>query len=261
MKKSIIFASHVPTVDKIWIGKEFLDKFVDLFSDYDLYIGVSNSCKEWYDTINLYGEKINITYSEVTKEFDTGYGVIGAYQTALRLLRDKGIEYDIYWFGHTKGVTSNSHDFRYEVFEKFWNRKEIVEKEIFENKFTIYTPYIGNTAENYLNTTLPIFIDGNINDNLACYYSFWVHTGDVINKFIKKCNPDFFNIDLLKFKRLKVDKWGTHIDRYFFERDFPMIYQKLIDNHKLLYDLIVTNDNNVINYIKNNPNNKKIVLK
>jgi hypothetical protein len=260
MNGCIIFASHVPSKDKLFVGKEFLDKFLELFNGYTIYIGVSNSCKEWYEMLESYSKKINIIYSEVPKEFDSGYGVVGAYQIALRLLRDGDKKYDIYWFGHTKGVTSNSHDFRYEVFDRFWNRKELVEEEILKNNFSIYAPYIGNTAPNYLNTTLPIFIDGNINDDLACYYSFWVHNGEVINKFINQCNPDFFKIDLLTFKRLKEDEWGSSIDRYFFERDFPMIYQKLVDNPKLLYNFIHTNDNNVINYIKNNPNNKKIIF-
>lgn len=260
MNGCIIFASHVPSEDRLFVGKEFLDKFVELFSEYTIYIGVSNSCKEWYEMIEEYSKKINIIHSEVPKEFDSGYGVIGAYQIALKLLRDSDKKYDLYWFGHTKGVTSNSHDFRHEVFDVFWNRKQLVESEMLTNNFSIYTPYIGVTAPNYLNTTLPIFVEGNMNDDLTCFYSFWVHSGEVINKFIDSCNPDFFNIDLLTFKRLKEDKWGTNIDRYFFERDFPMIYQKLIDNPKVLYNHIHTDDESVTNYIKNNPNNKKITF-
>lgn len=260
MKKAILFASHIPTDDKLFVGQESLDKFVESFSEYDVYIGINNSCDEWVDMVQNYSKKLNIFFEITPKELlDTSGGA--AYQTTLRLLKQKNIKYDIYWFGHTKGATSNSHEFRKEVFSKFWEHKELIEKEILENNFSLYSPYIGNTAQNYLNTTLPIFIDGNLNDDLASYYSFWVHSGEVLNKFIDNCNVDFFNKNLLSFKRLEVDRWGTHIDRYFFERDFPMIYQKLAKEPKLLYDVIHTNDINIINYIQNNPKNKKISFK
>jgi hypothetical protein len=259
MKKAIIFASHIPTPDKIFVGQESLDKFVESFSDYDIYIGINNSCDEWVKMVGDYSNILNIRY-EVTPEnlLDTSGGA--AYQTALRLLKQTNIKYRIYWFGHTKGATSNTHDFRKEVFNKFWNHRKVIEHEILENDFSLYSPYIGITASNYLNTTLPIFIDGKLNDHLASYYSFWVLSGEVLNKFIDNCNDEFFHKNLLSFKRLVSDKWGEYVDRYFFERDFPMIYQKLAENPKLLYNVIHTHDIDVISYIENNINNKKITF-
>jgi hypothetical protein len=259
MKKAILFATHIPTPDKLFVGQESLDKFVESFSEYDIYIGINNSCKEWIEMVEDYSKKLNIFF-EITPEelLETSGGA--AYQTALRLLKQKNIKYEIYWFGHTKGATSNAHDFRREVFSKFWNHKELIEKEILENNISLYSPYIGETVSNYLNTTLPIFIDGKLNDNLASYYSFWVHSGEVINKFIDNCNIDFFYKNLLSFKRLEVDQWGTHVDRYFFERDFPMIYQKLVEEPKLLYDTIYVSNSNTINNVQSNPNNRKIII-
>jgi len=233
VKGAIIFASYVPSLDKLRIGKEFLDKFVELFSDYDIYIGVSdNSCEEWYKMLGFYSKKLNITYKEVPKELDSGYGVIGTYQTALKLFRDSHKKYDICWFGHTKGVTSNMDDFRAEVFRNFWDMKPTIETKILKEGYSIYSPYITLTAHNWLNTTLPTILEGVDNDNLCSLYSFWVHSGEVINYFIENCNQDFFTKNILTFKRLNGD--GC-IDRYFFERDFPMIYQKMGFSKKLLY--------------------------
>jgi hypothetical protein len=235
-EKSIIFASHIPSPDKLFVGKEFLDKFLELFNEHDIYIGVNNSCNEWLLMLDEYSKILNIRYRITPDNFDSGYGVVGAYQTALNLLRESEIEYSIYWFGHTKGSTSNSHNFRTEVFQMFWNKKEIVEEKILSGEVAIYSPYITLTGENYLNTTLPTIIDGDMNDDLSSLYSFWVHNGEVINTFMKNCNPDFFTKDLLKFKRVGFD--NSYLDRYFFERDFPMIYQKIGSNKKLLYKIV-----------------------
>jgi hypothetical protein len=252
MKGCIIFASHIPSKDKISVGKEFLDKFLESFKNYDLYIGVNNSCPEWIDVLNDYSNKLKINYEITPKELLIDSDV-SAFQTALRILKNSSKKYDIYWFGHTKGVTSNSHDFRKEVFNIFWDKKESIEKNMVDNKISIYTPYIGITAENYLNTTLPLIIYGKPNiNNLASYYTFWVNDGQVINYFIDNCNPKFFTEKITSFERLIKDKYGDTLDRYFFERDFPMIYQKIIDDPKLMYHKIVTNDIKMINYIKNN---------
>jgi len=132
-----------------------------------------------------------------------------------------------------------------------------------ENNYSLYSPYIGCTAPNYLNTTIPIFIKGNPNDDLASYYSFWVHSGEVINKFIDGCNPEFFTKNLLSFERLKKDKWGNNVDRYFFERDFPMIYQVVCEKPKLLYNHVCNMEtlpeyHPALKRMLNNANNKKI---
>ena len=94
MKKAILFASHIPTPDKLFVGQESLDKFVESFSEYDIYIGINNSCKEWIDMVEDYSKKLNIFF-EITPEelLETSGGA--AYQTALRLLKQKNIKYEI----------------------------------------------------------------------------------------------------------------------------------------------------------------------
>ena len=36
MKKAILFATHIPTPDKLFVGQESLDKFVESFGEYDI---------------------------------------------------------------------------------------------------------------------------------------------------------------------------------------------------------------------------------
>jgi hypothetical protein len=236
MKKCIIFASHIPNPNKLYVGKESLDKFVESFKGYDIYIGINNSCTEWVELVKKYSDKLNIIYEITPTELlDTSGGA--AYQTALRLLKNNNKKYELYWFGHTKGATSNCDIFRNQVFSVFWDKKEIIEKEIFEGGYSLYSPWVGVTTPNYINTTLPLFISGKTNNDVCSFYSFWVHSGEVINKFIKECDTKFFNSNLLTHKRLNGCNTPKNkfIDRYFFERDFPMIYQKICKEPKLLY--------------------------
>ena len=85
-KKCIIFASHIPTPNKLYVGKQFLDKFVESFHDYDIYIGINNSCDEWAKMIEDYSDKLNIFY-EITPLNLLINSDASAYQTALRLLK------------------------------------------------------------------------------------------------------------------------------------------------------------------------------
>ncbi len=240
MKKCIVFASYIPTPDKLFVGIELLNKFVESFSEYDIYIGINNSCQEWYDCIEEYSKKLNI-FSETTPEHLIIDSDASAFQSALRLLKSTGNKYEIYWFGHTKGATSGSHGIRKMISDIFWDKKKIIEQKIIEEGFSIYSPYMGVTSvKNYMNTTLTLFINGYENNDLSSYFTFWVHNGDVINRFLDESKDIFYNNKLIDFK---TTDGNNYLDRYFFERDFPMVYQKVIKTPKILYhSLLIHND-------------------
>jgi len=239
--KCVIFTTYIPTEDKIWIGLEFLDKFIEKFNDYDIYIGDSNSCNSWLKTLEEYKKDLNIIYKQVPNYLDSEYGAVGAFQTALTLLKESGKRYDFCWFGHTKGVSSGSHNFRKEVYRNFWDINSKVESIMDKEGFIMYSPYITLTDSVWLNGTLPLFLEGPENDSLSSLYAFWVHKGEVLHKFFEKVDPIFFERNILELDRLNYNVcYPEHpkIDRYFFERDFPMIYQKLNLGKKVLYKII-----------------------
>jgi hypothetical protein len=255
MKKCIIFASHIPTSDKLFVGEESLNKFINFFSEYDIYIGINNSCREWYDCIKKYSEKLNIFY-ETTPEHLLIDSDASAFQTALRLLKSTGNKYEIYWFGHTKGATSNSHGIRNEITKIFWDKKEIIEQKIIEEEFVMYSPFMGtcsdgdgNVDENQMNSSLSLFINGYQNNGLSSYYTFWVHSGEVINRFLDDAKDIFYDNKLIDFK---INEEGNTIDRYFFERDFPMIYQKFIKEPKVLYHRLLLHNEKHFDYVTSN---------
>jgi hypothetical protein len=248
MKKCIIFASHIPTSDKLFVGIESLNKFVESFNEYDIYIGINNSCQEWYDCIKDYSKKLNIFY-ETTPDHLLIDSDASAFQSALRLLKSTGNKYEIYWFGHTKGATSGSHEIRKQITNIFWDKKEIIEQKIIKEGFSIYSPYMGVTStKNYMNTSLTLFINGYKNDDLSSYFTFWVHKGEVINRFLDESKDIFYNNKLIDF-RTTDDKY--FLDRYFFERDFPMVYQKVIETPKTLYHSLLVHNYEDAEYVMN----------
>lgn len=115
----------------------------------------------------------------------------------------------------------------------------IIEKKIIEEGFSMYSPFIGTCSdrngdvnEKQMNLSLSLFINGYENNGLSSYFTFWVHSGVIINRFIGESKDIFFSSKLIDFK---INEEGDRIDRYFFERDFPMICQKLLKNPKILF--------------------------
>lgn len=252
MKKCIIFASHIPTPDKLFVGVELLNKFVESFSDHDIYVGINNSCQAWYDCLEQYSKTLNL-FQETTPEHLLIDSDASAFQSALRLLRNTGNKYGIYWFGHTKGATSSSHQIRHEISNIFWNKKMIIEKKIIEERFAMYSPFMGTCSdrngdvnEKQMNLSLSLFINGYENNGLSSYYAFWVHCGEIINRFIGESKDIFFSNKLINFK---INDKGDAIDRYFFERDFPMIYQKFLKNPKILFHKLLLHNRRHRDYV------------
>ena len=252
MKKCIIFASHIPTPDKLFIGVESLNKFVESFSDYDIYVGINNSCQAWYDCLAQYSKKLNL-FQETTPEHLLIDSDASAFQSALRLLKKSGNKYEIYWFGHTQGATSGSHEIRNEITNIFWNKKKIIEQKIIKDGFSIYSPFMGtcsdrngNVDEKQMNSSLSLFIDGYENNGLSSYFTFWIHRGEIINRFIENSKEIFFNYKLINFK---INNEGNTIDKYFFERDFPMIYQKIIKTPKPLFHKLLLHNQKHFDYV------------
>jgi hypothetical protein len=254
MKKCIIFASHIPSPEKLSVGLELLNIFVKSFNEYDIYIGINNSCQEWHDCIEEYSKYLNI-FCETTPGHLLIDSDASAFQSALRLLKNTGKKYGIYWFGHTKGATSGSHHIRNEITNIFWNKKEIIEKKIIEEGFSMYSPFMGTCSdrngdvdEKQMNSSLSLFINGHKNNGLSSYFTFWVHSGEVVNRFLEESKDIFFSSRLID---LKINKAGITIDRYFFERDFPMIYQKFVKNPKTLFHKLLLHNQQHSNYVMN----------
>jgi len=242
MKKALIFASYIPSKDKVYIGLEFLDFFKEFYHDYDLYVGVNPSCQEWIDVLENNQIKYDITPEHLIVKSD-----VSAYQTALKLLKKSNQKYDLYTFAHTKGVTSNAHTFRREVFERFLGKKIQIEK-LFENnqEIGLYSPWVTTcSTKNSIQKSLDVFLGESKckNTDTMTQYTFYTIRGCIVNNFIDSVKDIFWECKItdISYPYYKYKILGNQIlwdfnseigssefknDIYFFERDFPMIAER-----------------------------------
>lgn len=227
--KAIVFSSYIPTKEalKVWI--EFLEVFKEHFHDYDIYIWVNyGSIPEWEDVIKHYGNILKIQYGFVTKELSINSDV-SWFQKALGLMKNENKKYDLVWFWHTKGATTNRDKIRQDMIENFFCQKERIEEYFDDKNMWIFWRYITtNPNLNFIDTNLSKLKEYSHNSaNIFYLYTFYVIQWSVIYDFIKNCDAPFYHQHL-------IDYYG--FDRYFFERDFPNIPTRYGYNFK--YDII-----------------------
>jgi len=219
MCNAIIFSVYIPSHDKVYILTELLEAFKNNFINTDIFIGINRPyCTEVIEEIIKYKDNFNIIY-EISDDHIVTKCDISGYQTALMLLKNSKKNYDLIWFVHTKGVTSNRHSIRKELINTFFiNQCHIIK--IFESNPNIgtYSKYIIKyDGPEYFNDVLSQFYK---NFKLPYFYTYWyaytfyVMRGSGLHEFINNCEQSFFTSNLIKEKKC---------DRYFFERDFPHI--------------------------------------
>lgn len=202
---AVIFASYIPDDESLELGKKYLFALRDNFADSDIYIGInpSENIARWIDTIKsiLPKARWRITPPELVIDSDAS-----AYQTALNIWRESGKDYQLMWFGHTKGAVSRCYELVDRYINDLFKRKKEIEN-IFLNPFwnvygleAVIRPY---NMEEYISQYFQERID---NFELMYLYSFYVLRGNIVKLFCEKCSPMFF------CKKIN--------DRYFFERDF-----------------------------------------
>lgn len=214
---AIVFASYIPSIEKLYIGKEFLNIFEIYFKDVDIYIGINPpSIPEWEDLIKSYQKKINIKYDFVQPELNVGSDASG-YQNALLQLKKSGKQYDTIWFGHTKGGNYNDAgraEQREYMLNNFWSKRNEIKQKLFSKN--IYGSY-GPVATISLTPNKPDVLDNYAAFKYPCndvcfLYTFFCIKGHIIDWFLKNCYNNFFETNLR--------------DKYFFEDFFPHIATK-----------------------------------
>ena len=225
MKQAVIFATYIPTPDKLFIGIEMLDRLVLQFSDCDIYIGINPSCDEWVNVIESYRDRLNIFYEKTEPNFIIKSDA-SAYQTALKLYKKIGYTHELVWFMHTKGVTSGS-TLRPSVYRLLHDKRNVIEQMFNEDQnLGLFMPWmIRQLPKNkgYVENNLKHLLIGDQYkkcSDLTGHYTFYVIRGNIFTNFLNEVISDFFEKNLLT---LGIEQ---KFDLYFFERDFPMIIEK-----------------------------------
>lgn len=233
MKNCFLISFFFPTKESTLILDDILNRLENAFDELTVFIGInpSNFLKEGVEIINKH-KKIKIFYNTVPSQLICDSDASG-YQTALKLLKDNKIRFDRYWFIHSKSVTTNRHNERDYMINDFLDNKNKIESLFYENDFigsygdmliqlgTLEKGHKFSTptqSGNYLNK----FYDFVVKVPFEYFYAktFYVIRGEIINNFIDNCDELFFN-DYLNIYGEK------NTDRYFFERDFIRLVDKM----------------------------------
>jgi hypothetical protein len=219
-RDAVVFSSYVPTAHALEVSKEFLGVFRERFSDCDFYVGINTgSVPEWEQALNDSGLRLaGIAHVPPRLMVDSD---VSGFQAALKSMRDAGKEYQLVWFGHTKGATADHPGVRRHLIEGFFLDRARIER-LFDE------PRVG--AFGY-DMSIELHNLGDIDSRMdslvlkfpyATIGTFYLHTfyvirGSIVGHFLGGCSEVFFTRNL-------VDDLG--FDRYFFERDFARITER-----------------------------------
>jgi hypothetical protein len=219
MKSVIIFAASIFKEERLYVLREFLQSFSENFKDCDFYIGVNyGSIPNLEDVIkeyNLNCEVSRVTNAKLYTESDAS-----AYQEALKLLKNSGKRYDLYWFLHTKGsVNDRVNERKMYIDEYLLNRNKI--EQMFESH-----PLLGS----YGLRGNPIVGDGAIS---ICYDVEIPLTHNEKTPYFSCTRNDWIYIETLYIIRKEpVDTfldnttdvfYSTKLNRWYFEQNFQWV--------------------------------------
>jgi hypothetical protein len=184
--------------------------------------------------LNKY-EEIEILYDVVEDHLVCNSDASG-FQSALKTLKNSKRSYDLYWFLHSKAVTTGRHEEREYMLNDFINNKTDIQNLFFENNFVgsygDMLIHLGTLKKGHKYSTptnsgnyMDNFYNFKIKSPLEYFYAktFYVIRGEIINNFINMCDLSFFNDNL----NINGTLYGKITDRYFFERDFIRIVDKM----------------------------------
>jgi hypothetical protein len=216
-KFAVIFATHIPSEDKLWIGEDILIKIKKYLPDADIFVGVNPSpcIDKWVKIIKKYTEYYEITPHNLTINSDAS-----SYQSALRIYKNHIKDYDLIWFLHTQGTKSGRHNVRESHLNTLLYENKISINEFNNKEVGAYghslTPLPNCWIDSEWDFYLERFGVKFINRPIRCFFvgTMFIIRGNILNNFILKCSDIFFN-EILH---------NTHTngqgDPWFFERDF-----------------------------------------
>jgi hypothetical protein len=232
-KNCFIISFFLPSKESVLILKEIIDKIKLSFNNVTIVIGFNPAeyLNEGIEMINQYND-IKIFYTVTDDKLACNSDASG-YQSALKKVRDHKLNCDLYWFIHSKAITTGRYKERDFMIDDFINNKNSIIDLFKEKKFigsygdmviqlaTLKPNHKFSTpteSGNYLDK----FYNFKIKTPFEYFYAktFYVIRGEIINEFINNCHDSFFDDYLSIYNENKTDI-------YFFERDFIRVVDKM----------------------------------
>lgn len=214
---ALVFSSFVPNENAYKVAVEYLEVIISKFSDCDIYVGVQvGSTDEWIRCLKSVALEIRICPVKYNLLVDSD---VSGFQAALKQMHDEGKIYRNIWFAHTKGVTAERGQIRSQIIRDFFGQRERITAIMSDRRIGVFGNDISITSTfGFMDRSLEKLCKFPYQaSDLHYLYTFFVMNGDVLHAFLHDCKKGFFSKNLVK-------NYG--FDRYFFERDFPIIAEK-----------------------------------
>jgi hypothetical protein len=193
--------------------------------DSKIFIGINHgSDPVWINRLARSGLDIEIAH--VRPEIQVTSDVAG-FIAALEAYCLYPEEFDLVWFGHSKGASRNYADYipvRFQHHRRFWSRRAAIERffaapriGVFSHRYGLWDlsdagiPSRGITAD--VNALRRIYQDACSPIGLTAWETVFVMRDTIVRRFTAAVRDDFFQIDPAT--------WGA--DRWWFEGGFPSI--------------------------------------
>jgi hypothetical protein len=235
MNNCFIISFYLPTKESLSVLEDIIIRLKHGFNNPTVIIGF-NPSKFVNDGIEIIQKctNINILY-DVVEDYLVCDSDASGFQCALNILKKQNNRFDLYWFLHSKAVTTNRDVEREYMINDFISNRNKIESLFSENDFIgsygdmmihlgTLKPGHKFTSPTISGNYLEKFYDFNIKMPLEYFYAktFYVIKGKILNNFIDGCKLSFFS------KPLNIDENITNqTDRYFFERDFIRVVDKM----------------------------------
>ena len=256
LKTCVLIATHIPNIDKMYVGESLLQRIKLNLPAADLIVGINPSDvqNEWISIVKQYTDLWELTPQHLVINSDAS-----AYQTALRIYNKNLKNYDFVWFLHTLGTSTGYDDIRELHLKNLLDDKDnfIFAKD--HRYIGGYCSWLSPAPYLYMDTIYDTVINrfGQFNYTNFRYLAggtMYVLKGSVLNKILLNVNDSLLN-ELL---------WVHSIDtgdKFFFERDFITAVYK---SGYVLIPICYTNAyqwqvENIKDFYKQNLNNWLIV--
>ena len=227
-RDAVLFAWWIPdTAEAEKVAHYYLGLLAYHHPDAKFFIGINHGTDpKWADIIRHCGLDVSVCLAppEITVTSDAG-----GFLAALQLFERSDEEFDVLWFGHTKGASRRynvNRGIRFNIDHNFWARRHDVERAfaaptigLYAARYNVYPTYpfphdADHTGwEGELDALRRVYRDRFAPLGLCAYETFFAMRARIVRRFCDTVGAAFLQLDPREYGG----------DRWFFEMAFPSI--------------------------------------
>jgi hypothetical protein len=227
-KTCVIFAVSIFSKDRVYVLEEFLQHFKRNFQDAVFFVGINYGCLSEIEEI-LTNSGLNYKIRRLSNADLYSGSDASAYQIALELCSEESVDYDTYWFVHTKGAVNNRDFERNKYLSEMIDCRESIEFFLYNQKEIGSYGLRGVSRSAALHDWRTFNVDVSIpicsNENFESFVYSHVNWSYIETIFImNKQSVEFF---LSKVKVPQSNFFKEKLHACYFEIVFPWIASRM----------------------------------